>query len=144
MKDIFIAVVVLFASVQSFAQERGVGVFSRNCMVCHQEKGEGMPGFAPKLAGTLVDRSKTEAGRRYFAQLVVSGMMGPIISGGEKFNDAMPNFSALSDEDIVAVLGYVLGELNGASNEARVTVEEVIAARRQVMSPAMVRRLRDH
>ena len=143
MKDLFIAVVVLFASVQSFAQERGLGVFSRNCMVCHQEKGEGMPGFAPKLAGTLVDRSKTETGRRYLAQLVVSGMMGEIVSGGEKLNGVMPSFSALSDDDIVAVLDYVLGELNGASNEVRVTAEEVIAARRQVMSPATVRRLRD-
>lgn len=143
MKDLFIAAMVLLASAQSFAQDRGLEVFSQNCMVCHQEKGEGMPGFAPKLAGTLVDRSKTEAGRRYFAQLVVSGMMGPIISGGEKFNAAMPSFSTLSNEDLVAVLGYVLGELNGASNEARVTAEDVSAARRQVMSPVMVHRLRD-
>lgn len=133
----------LLASVVATAQERGVTVYSEHCAVCHQPKGEGTPGFAPKLAGTLGERAKTETGRRYLAQLVVSGMMGPIISGGEKFNDAMPSFAALPDEDIVAVLGYVVGELNGASSELLVKPDDVLAARRQPMSPAAVRRLRD-
>lgn len=143
MKHALCAMVWLLASIAATAQERGVMVFDQNCAVCHQPKGEGAPGFAPKLAGTLGERAKTETGRRYLAQLVVSGMMGPITSGGEKFNDAMPGFAALADEDIVAVLGYVLGELNGASAELLVKPDDVLAARRQSMSPAAVRRLRE-
>ncbi len=131
------------ASLVATAQERGVTVFDQNCAVCHQPKGAGAPGFAPKLAGTLGERAKTETGRRYLAQLVVSGMMGPITSGGEKFNDAMPSFAALADEDIVSVLAYVVGELNGVSTELLVKPDDVLAARRQPMSPAAVRRLRE-
>ena len=143
MKRALCAIVWLLASVAATAQDRGATVFNQNCAVCHQPKGEGAPGFAPRLAGTLVDRTKTVPGRRYLAQLVVSGMMGPIISGGEKFNDAMPGFAALPDEDIVAVLAYVMGELNGASTELLVKPDDVLAARRQPMSPAAVRRLRE-
>ena len=143
MKRALCAIVWLLASVVATAQERGVTVFDQNCAVCHQPKGEGAPGFAPKLAGTLGERAKTETGRRYLAQLVVSGMMGPITSGGEKFNDAMPGFTALADEDIVAVLTYVMGELNGVSAELLVKPDDVLAARRQPMSPAAVRRLRE-
>ncbi|MBK9573829.1 MAG: cytochrome c [Rhodoferax sp.] len=143
MKRVLCAIVWLLASVAATAQERGATVFNQNCAVCHQPKGEGAPGFAPKLAGTLGERAKTETGRRYLAQLVVSGMMGPITSGGEKFNDAMPGFTALADEEIVAVLAYVMGELNGASAELLVKPDDVLAARRQPMSPAAVRRLRE-
>jgi mono/diheme cytochrome c family protein len=143
MKRVLCATLWLLASVATPAQDRGATVFTQHCAVCHQSKGEGAPGFAPKLAGTLGERAKTEAGRRYLAQLVVSGMMGPIISGGEKFNDAMPSFAALPDEDIVAVLAYVVGELNGASPELLVKPDDVLAARRQPMSPAAVRRLRE-
>jgi mono/diheme cytochrome c family protein len=143
MKRALCACLWLLASVAATAQERGATVFNQNCAVCHQPNGEGAPGFAPKLAGTLGERAKTETGRRYLAQLVVSGMMGPITSGGEKFNDAMPSFAALPDEEIVAVLAYVMGELNGASAELLVKPDDVLAARRQPMSPAAVRRLRE-
>lgn len=143
MRSLWMAGLMLLAIAPVAAQEAGEAVFNKNCVVCHQSKGEGAPGFAPRLAGTLVAQSKTETGRRYLAQLIVSGMMGPIVSGGEKFNDAMPGFAALTDEDIVAVLGYVLGNLNGISIESRVTLDDVSAARRRVMSPSEVRRLRE-
>lgn len=143
MKTGLMSAVLLLASASALAQELGAAVFEKNCVVCHQPKGQGAPGFAPRLAGTLGERSGTETGRRYLAQLVVSGMMGPIVSGGEKFNDAMPGFAALADEEIVAVLGYVLGELNGVPGAARVTQVEVALARQRVMSPAEVRRLRE-
>ena len=36
----------------------------------------------------------------------------------------MPGFAALSDEEIVAVLAYVMGELNGASTELLVKPDD--------------------
>lgn len=143
MRSLWMAALALLAMAPAAAQDAGAAVFNANCVVCHQSKGEGAPGFAPRLAGTLAERAKTESGRRYLAQLVVSGMMGPITSGGEKFNDAMPGFAALRDEDIVAVLGYVLGDLNAVPGESRVTPDDVSLARRRVMSPSEVRRLRE-
>lgn len=125
------------------AQERGAALFAQNCAVCHQENGEGVPGFAPRLAGTLAERAGREAGRRYLAQLVVSGMMGPIVAGGEKFNDAMPAFAALADEEVVAVLGHVLVGLNRVPPQSGITLQDVAEARKRALSPNEVRRLRE-
>lgn len=143
MRALWMAAVAWLAVVPAAAQDAGATVFNANCVVCHQSKGEGAPGFAPRLAGTLAERAKTESGRRYLAQLVVSGMMGPITSAGEKFNDAMPGFASLRDEDVVAVLGYVLGDLNAVPSDSRVTLNDVSLARQRVMSPSEVRRLRE-
>lgn len=143
MRSLWMASLVLLATAPVVAQDTGAAFYNANCVVCHQPKGEGAPGFAPRLAGTLADRATTEAGRRYLAQLVVSGMMGPITSGGEKFNDVMPGFATFRDEDIVAVLNYVLGDLNAVPSESRVTLDHVSLARRRVVSPSEVRRLRE-
>lgn len=131
----------LAASTAACAQERGAVLYEANCAVCHEKQGEGIPGFAPRLAGSLAERAGKDSGRRYFAQLVVSGMMGPIVSGGEKFNDAMPPFAALSDEEIVAVVGHVLTRFNGAP--AGINLQDVAEARKRALSPNEVRRLRE-
>jgi mono/diheme cytochrome c family protein len=136
-------VAVLAVSTAACAQDRGAALFEANCAVCHEKQGEGIPGFAPRLAGNLAGRARNEAGRRYFAQLVVSGMMGPIVSGGEKFNDAMPSFASLADGDIVAVVGYVLTGLNQVPAESNITAEDVAAARKRALPPNEVRRLRE-
>lgn len=135
--------VVLAASGAACAQERGAALYEQHCVVCHEKKGEGIPGFAPRLAGNLADRARKENSRTYFAQLVVSGMMGPIVSGGEKFNDAMPPFAALADEEITAVVGYVLGDLNQVPAESHITLQDVAAARKRALPPNEVRRLRE-
>lgn len=131
------------AATAACAQERGAALFTQHCAVCHQPNGEGIPGFAPRLAGMLTDRAKKEGSRRYLAQLAVSGMMGPIVSNGEKFNDVMPPFSGLADEDIVAVVGHVLTGLNQVPAENNITAEDVAVARKRALSPNEVRRLRE-
>lgn len=133
----------LSAATTACAQERGAVLFEQHCAVCHQMKGEGIPGFAPRLAGTLADRARRESGRSYLAQLAVSGMMGPIVSGGERFNDAMPPFASLADEDIVAVVGHVLIRLNQVPAENSITAQDVAAARKRALPPHEVRRLRE-
>lgn len=133
----------LAASSAACAQDRGAALYELHCAVCHQKKGEGIPGFAPRLAGNLAGHAGKESGRTYLAQLVVSGMMGPIVSGGERFNDAMPPFAALSDEEIVAVVGHVLGDLNGVPAEQHITLQDVAAARKRALPPHEVRRLRE-
>lgn len=135
--------IALAASSAACAQERGAVLYEQHCAVCHEKKGEGIPGFAPRLAGNLADRARKETGRTYFAQLVVSGMMGPIVSGGEKFNDAMPPFAALVDEEITAVVGYVLGGLNQVPADSHITLQDVAAARKRALPPNEVRRLRE-
>jgi hypothetical protein len=56
-------------------------------------------------------------GKRYLAQILVSGMIGPIDTEGHKFSGLMPSFRAdLSDAEIAATVNYVLGTYNGVSD----------------------------
>lgn len=141
MKRVLLLAAALAAASAACAQERGAVLYEANCAVCHEKQGEGIPGFAPRLAGNLAERAGKDSGRRYLAQLVVSGMMGPIVSGGEKFNEAMPSFTALSDEEIVAVVGHVLTRFNGVP--AGIALQDVAEARKRALPPNEVRRLRE-
>jgi len=136
-------VAATMAATVAAAQDAGATLYDQQCAVCHAAKGEGIPGFAPRLAGELGARAAKASGREYFAQLVVSGMMGPIVSGGERYNDAMPAFASLPDGQLVAILGYVLGELNGVAPEHRVSAQDLAAARQRALAPNEVRKLRD-
>jgi len=97
----------------------GAELFAANCQACHQASGEGAPGIAPPLTGTLAKRAALPEGRAWLAQTLVSGMTGPITSRGEPYNGIMPPAAMLSDADLAEVLGYVLAKFNdGAAGPA--------------------------
>ncbi|MBK6632781.1 MAG: cytochrome c [Betaproteobacteria bacterium] len=136
---IFLALLALSPAVS--AEARGAVLFQQHCAACHQAKGEGTPGLAPRIAGTQGKHAGSEAGRAYLAQVLVDGMAGPIVVEGERFNGAMPGFSALGNEDIQALLGYVIGALNGDTSSP-VDLAAIETARKRKLSPNEVRRLR--
>jgi len=104
------------------ANETGQKIFKERCSLCHQEDAHGAAGVAPSLVGTLAPYLASAAGKRYLAQILVSGMIGPIDTEGHKFNGLMPSFRAeLSDTDIAAIINYVLGTFNGMSDAAATT-----------------------
>ena len=99
------------------ANEVGQTIFKERCALCHQEDARGAAGVAPSLVGTLAPYLVSVEGKRYLAQILVSGMIGPIDTEGHKFNGMMPSFRAeLSDAEIAAIVNYVLGTFNGVSN----------------------------
>jgi mono/diheme cytochrome c family protein len=118
----------------------GEKIFKERCVVCHQEDAHGAAGVAPSLAGTLAGHLDSAAGKRYLAQILISGMMGPIDTEGHKFSGLMPSFRGdLSDADIAATVNYVLKTFNGvsdASATAPITPQEVstVAATNPVAS----------
>lgn len=136
---VFLALLALPQAV--FAEARGAVLFEQHCAACHQAMGEGTPGLAPRIAGTLGKHASSEAGRTYLAQLLIDGMAGPIVVGGERFNGAMPGFSALGNEDIQALLSHVIGTLNGGATTP-VDQAAIETARKRKLSPNEVRRLR--
>ena len=94
----------------------GEKTFKERCVVCHQEDAHGAAGVAPSLAGTLARHLGSAAGKRYLAQILISGMVGPIDTEGHKFSGLMPSFRAdLSDAEIAATINYVLRTFNGVS-----------------------------
>jgi nitrite reductase (NO-forming) len=94
-------------------------VYNRTCVVCHQGKGEGVPGSFPPLAKSdyLTDRAKV-------IRQVLKGSSGEIKVNGVTYNNTMPP-QLLNDEEVAHALTYVYA--NWGNNGARVTVDEVKA-----------------
>ena len=124
----------------------GEKIFKERCVVCHQEDAHGAAGVAPSLAGTLARHLDSADGKRYLAQILISGMVGPIDTEGHKFNGLMPSFRAdLSDADIAATINYVLATFNGVSNASAtdpITPQDVSTASAANPVPASTRALR--
>ena len=92
----------------------GAALYAVHCAACHQPDGNGAEGLAPPLAGVLEKRARVAGGREYLAQVVVSGMVGSIKSRGVKYIGNMPSAAALSDDELSAVMGYVLSNFNAS------------------------------
>jgi mono/diheme cytochrome c family protein len=107
------ATVLLAAALPAQAQtgagatDAGSRVYATNCAVCHQAGGTGMTGAFPPLAGHVPDLLKQADGRAYVGKVLLFGLEGEINVNGNDFAGAMPAWSALSDDDIAAVLNYV-------------------------------------
>ena len=107
--------------------------------------GVGTPGLAPPLLNTLGPQLSSPNALQYFYRVVVAGMVGPITVQGEPYNGAMPAFTSLSDDDLAAVLDYVVTDLNSSVKPpARVspTSEDISKARAAAPKPNDVWRLR--
>jgi mono/diheme cytochrome c family protein len=119
----------------------GAELFATHCQACHQAAGEGTPGIAPPLAGTLARRAALPEGRDWLVQTLVSGLTGPITSLGEPYNGVMPSFAVLPDADVAALLGHVLTQFNGVTGPLP-QPEDVAAARRRSVKASELRQQR--
>lgn len=119
----------------------GAAGYATLCVACHQPDGEGAPGLAPPLAGALAGRVRTDEGRRYIAQVLISGMVGPIMTRDGKFNGNMPSFANQADEELLAVIGHVLQTFNGAAE--RLAADDFATARARNLPPNEVSKLRE-
>jgi len=101
--------------------QRGKDLYVRNCFVCHQFNGQGIPGIYPPLAKSDFLSGNLELP----IKALVEGLYGPITVLGKKYNGSMPP-SVLNDQDVADVLTYVLnswGNSGGALSAA--TIKEV-------------------
>jgi mono/diheme cytochrome c family protein len=128
------------------ANELGEKVFKERCVVCHQEDAHGAAGVAPSLAGTLAHDLGSPEGKRFLAQILISGMVGTIDTEGHAFTGLMPSFRAdLSDAEIAATINYVLGTFNGVTDAGPtkpIAPEDVTAASATNPAPTGTRALR--
>jgi cytochrome c oxidase subunit II len=102
--------------------ERGKGVYTANCVVCHQADGKGTAGTFPPLVGNAHVKDKA-----LVIKTLLQGHSGPLVVNGQKFNGNMPTWSQLSDDDLAAVATYVRNGLN--QNIGSVAPAEVKALR---------------
>jgi mono/diheme cytochrome c family protein len=89
----------------------GKSVFTRNCAVCHQPNGLGVPGQFPPLVGSEWVLAQDWHGDNHIVKIVIHGFQGPVTVKGLPFNNQMaPWGKVLKDEQIAAVLTYVRNE----------------------------------
>ena len=83
-------------------------VYEANCAACHQSDGTGRSGaFPPLLNNPDVDDED------YLRTVVLNGLEGEIEALGETYNNRMPNFSLLDDDQVTSLIVFLqegLGE----------------------------------
>ena len=103
--------------------EMGQGVYTANCIICHQTTGQGIPGAFPPLVGSDWVVGNPER----VVAIVMNGLSGPIEVNGLPFFSAMPGLSAiLTDEQIAAVATFIRGNSEW-DHEASEVSEEMVA-----------------
>jgi mono/diheme cytochrome c family protein len=126
--------------------DAGSRIYAANCAACHQAGGTGMSGTFPPLAGHFPDLLKKADGRSYVGKVLLFGLEGEIGVNGNTYAGAMPAWSALSDDDIAAVLNYVGNAWdNGKSLPSGFkpfTADEIKALRTPKLTAAAVYALR--
>ena len=74
-----------------------------NCMACHQRDGLGVAGNYPPLAGS----EWVGGSPAVLSALLLHGLEGVVEVSGETYNQVMPKWSHLTDEQIAAVLTFI-------------------------------------
>lgn len=85
----------------------GKRLYSQNCIVCHQATGLGVAGQFPPLAGSEWVNSDTKHGENHLVLIMLHGHQGPMSVKGGSYNNAMPQWKQLTDDQIAAILTYI-------------------------------------
>jgi mono/diheme cytochrome c family protein len=112
-----------FVKASDEQMKRGLAVYSRTCIACHQPTGKGLPPVFPSIAETPIVVGNPELPIKFILQ----GLMGPITVGGMTYNSVMPPVAGVSDGDIADVLTYVRQSFGNQGNP--VSVDQVKAVR---------------
>lgn len=117
------AAAAAFVKASDEQMKRGLAVYARTCIACHQPTGKGIPPVFPSIAETPIVVGNPELPIKFILQ----GLMGPITVGGMTYNSMMPPVPGVSDADIADVLTYVRQSFGNQGNP--VSVDQVKAVR---------------
>jgi cytochrome c553 len=84
--------------------ERGAKLYGEHCAQCHGDRGEGVTGAYPPLAG---NRAVTMAATVNLVQIVRNGGFPPATAGNPRPFGMPPYASVLNDADTAAVLSHI-------------------------------------
>jgi mono/diheme cytochrome c family protein len=95
-----------------------------SCAPCHQGDGKGLPGNFPPLAGSEWVQGDPDT----MIRIVLHGLEGGVSVRGTTYNQVMPAWKHLKDEQIAAVASFVRGAFGDGAGV--VSPEQVAAVRR--------------
>jgi mono/diheme cytochrome c family protein len=103
----------------------GRKLFTANCVSCHQQGGQGVPGQYPPLAGS----EWVVGAPARLKRILLHGLSGEVVVKGATYDGNMAAFGArLTDERIAAVLTFLRQEWG---NDAEPIPPESVAATRE-------------
>jgi mono/diheme cytochrome c family protein len=93
----------------------GKRLFSKNCVVCHQASGLGVAGQFPPLVASEWVVGGDWVGDNHLVKILLAGAQGPMQVKGNTYNNAMPPWSQLKDDEIASILTYIRSEWGNAA-----------------------------
>ena len=106
------------------AKDRGKLVYMKQCLVCHQADGSGVPHMNAPLDGATAVQGKDKA---KLIRIVLKGMNDRVEIDGDFYANNMAPHPELTDQQIADVLTYVRS--NWTNKASAVTPAEVKAVR---------------
>jgi glucose/arabinose dehydrogenase len=101
----------------------GVVLYEKYCTVCHKSDGSGNQSMFPPITS-----STTVADKGKLIDIMLNGLSGPITVKGNEYNQDMPSFRFLTDDEIADLLTYVRRSFG--NQRSPIKVDEVGALRR--------------
>jgi mono/diheme cytochrome c family protein len=108
---------------------RGAKLYEKHCAECHGDKGEGVPGAYPPLAGNRAVMLPVTAN---LVQVVLGGGFPPATAGNPRPFGMPPFATLLSDEDVAAVISHIRGAWG---NKAGAVSEFAVSQQRGSIGP---------
>jgi glucose/arabinose dehydrogenase len=97
----------------------GGRLYGTYCASCHQRDGKGDGQRFPPLAGS----DWVSGDKQRLVRTVVHGMSGPVTIDGKTYNNVMPGFGFLRDQDLSELLTHIRNQFGNQASP--VTAEEV-------------------
>lgn len=89
----------------------GQDLYAIHCATCHRPDGGGAPGLIPPLTNTDWVKAKYR-----LIQVVLRGLSGRIEVNGLPYEQEMPSFRHLSDDELAAIFTYVRASFDNHAN----------------------------
>ncbi len=105
----------------------GKRLYTANCVACHQTTGLGVAKQFPPLVGSEWVLGGDWNGDNHLVKIMLQGLQGPIQVKGDTYNNAMPQWQQLKDDQIALILTYIRTEWGNAAPP--ITPEFVAAVR---------------
>lgn len=109
------------------ATSPGQQLFEAQCAVCHQKDGYGVAESFPPLAGSEWVTADPEV----IVNIVLFGVEGEMTVRGEPYIGQMPEFSALTDEELASILSYVRSSFGNQASPVEPALIASVRGQRQ-------------
>jgi mono/diheme cytochrome c family protein len=88
--------------------EEGLDIYKHYCLSCHQQKGNGVSGMYPPLAGNSELKGSVDS----LITIVLRGKAGRVEINGNVYSGIMASHNYLTDAQVADVLNYILNGMN--------------------------------